>query len=293
MQENIQRGDTTLHAGDRLGTSNLLHDIFDFDMLRQFPTRVLFWRASNNSIALHRNPLLEIPGWGILSICIDVLHCLYLGVAQGWVVASLWHLLRLNMWRLNRFDLTLARIKSQLFSYYKRRRGQVTPVQAVTLKMLGTSAKPARQPFKGAETKGLIDFIVDLLTTHAPISELLVAGRHLQRLIHLLDTSPIVPSFEVCSEMRRSGVQFLLHGLRGGMRPVPKMHQLLHFLHRHLRMHGNPTYNANWLDESINKDLAGIAAAAYTSVWAKRIFVCWKQMRDSRGRGLALALIPS
>ena len=40
--------------------------------------------------------------------------------------------------------------------------------------------------------------------------------------------------------------------------------------------------------ESLNKDLGGIAAVAYSSVWAQRIFICWKKTRKTRGRGLLI-----
>ena len=83
----------------------------------------------------------------------------------------------------------------------------LTMVQNLTLSMLGTAAKPERQPFKGAEAKGLVSFVVELLDRfRSPRTvDLRIAGMALQRLIRGIDRNPINPGAEPKSEMRRAG----------------------------------------------------------------------------------------
>ena len=154
---------------------------------------------------------------------------------------------------------------------------------------LGKTTDHARAPFKGGEAKDLVDFVVRMLQNHAPIGNgLLVAGKQLQRLISLIDESPLHISEAVAAEMRQAACDFLIRGTEAGMRPIPKFHQLLHMVHDLAAEHGNPRFYSNWTDESLNRDLAGIARQAYSSVWAGRIMVCWRYIRDSRSRGLTI-----
>ena len=112
----------------------------------------------------------------------------------------------------------------------------------------------------------------------------------LLRLIHLIDHEPILPADDIIREMKLCALRFLKSGLRGGMRPVAKVHQTLHMFFTALPYHGNPAYYTNFIDDSLNKDLGGIAAVAYSSVWAQRIFICWKKVRKNRGRGLLIGM---
>ena len=75
------------------------------------------------------------------------------------------------------------------------------------------------------------------------------------------------------------------------MAAIAKVHQMLHLLHGAFLLHGNPRFYSCFIDESLNKDLAGIARVAYSTVWAERIFVCRKRIRSSRGTGLTIASI--
>ena len=69
------------------------------------------------------------------------------------------------------------------------------------------------------------------------------------------------------------GARFLRDGLRGGMAAIAKVHQMLHLLHGAFLLHGNPRFYSCFIDESVKRDLAGIARVAYSTVWAERIFV--------------------
>ena len=141
------------------------------------------------TLTLHRNPLFRIPGFDLQRLVPDSLHCLYLGVVQAWAVASLWFLINEDVWGYNDPALSVGRIRAELFLWYRRqRRPGLTKLQNLTLKMMGTYAAQARQPFKGAETKHLVNFVVMLLNRHrlrggAP---LLAAGVAMQPFIYLM-----------------------------------------------------------------------------------------------------------
>ena len=237
---------TQLLAGDRLKPSRHLDDIFRFGIDRVFPLVATFWRVARESIATHRNPLFGIPGFTVDRLLPDLLHVVYLGVAQNWVVASMWALFRADVWRTGSQPINILRLRAELAQYYRRRRNDtITPVQMITEEMMGTSANPARQPFKGAETTGLIDYCIGALQRYMPAGggrELLLAGLHLRRFVFLVDSSPLNPPEEVKTQMRRSTVKFLRLATLGGMRHVAKCHQLLHVVHQCLQEHGNPKY---------------------------------------------------
>ena len=61
----------------------------------------------------------------------------------------------------------------------------------------------------------------------------------------------------------------------------PKDHMLLHMGPRAHFM-GSPALYGNWLDESLNRDLKGIAAAAHSAVWERRVL---SEFRAFRGIG--------
>ena len=73
-----------LVRGDRLEPCAWLHDVQTFDMIESFPHPCMFWRASEDTNARHRNPLFDTDEnvIGITaedSITVDTLHALYLG----------------------------------------------------------------------------------------------------------------------------------------------------------------------------------------------------------------------
>lgn len=103
-----------------------------------------------------------------------------------------------------------------------------------------------------------------------------------------MDSNPLNLQPSIAEEIRFCGFKFLQCGIAGGMRELPKAHQLLHTLFDSMELHGNPRFYSNFLDESLNKDVKGIAFRAFSSVWHARIFICWKLLRDSRPRGLTV-----
>ena len=152
-----------LLAGDRLEQTSQHPDIGAFEMIHDFPATVCFWRRSLETITRHDNPLFHVPGVGPELLMIDVLHVLYLGIAQPFIVRLFWKLLTNNAWQVQalsadeRNQLGVLRLRAELMHWYKTHRAEgFTEVQDLSLSMLGTNSKPANQPFKGAETKGML-----------------------------------------------------------------------------------------------------------------------------------------
>ena len=212
LKFDLRVGGTELKKGDRLEPSEELTDIFGFDAIRDFPVYVLFWRVALQTVALHRNPLLSVPGFGLGRMVPDLLHCLYLGVAQAWIVAAWWRLISADVWRCGSVDLCVMRLRGALFDYYRRHRTAIsTKVHWVSRKMLGTSNTPNPQPFKGAEAKHLIPFTLELLAHYRPsgTSELLTAGLALQRMITIIDTNGLNMPPDAARDARHDGGSIL------------------------------------------------------------------------------------
>ena len=119
-KKNIDLPLLNLQKFDRLEPNPLLLNVNDFDAIDVFPATVLFWRTESETIARHRNPLFSIPGVWHGLLLIDILHCVFLGVGQNWVVASMWRVLLLNVWQIPAFDaktrhtMGLSRLRSEL-----------------------------------------------------------------------------------------------------------------------------------------------------------------------------------
>ena len=96
---------------------------------------------------------------------IDLLHTFYLGALQDWAKSAVWHLLSSPVWHTRqtvecqRLKLSLACLKSELFEWYRSVAQsypdvEITRVSDITMKMLGTKAKP-RLKVKAAEALGV------------------------------------------------------------------------------------------------------------------------------------------
>ena len=144
-----------------------------FDNLSCFPATVLFWRASCETRARHRNPIID-PEIGISTDTFhpDSMHSLNLGVWQQYCMHLFWKLLLINAWavRAPNLDtqrrLCILRLRQELFDWYKANpRPGASRLQNLTFKMLGTEAKKKLKT-KAAETKELTRFCVHLCASH-------------------------------------------------------------------------------------------------------------------------------
>jgi len=177
-----------LLANDRLEPSSVLPDISDLEHL-QMPATVTFWRPSEENICRHRNPLFcEAIGLSVVSLTVDVLHALYLGVMNRWCAIVIWFLFSSGIFGANgaadeNIRNSILLLRNALMNWYgEERRANpsrvLTRLNDLTIKMVGTRAEPKCKT-KGAETFAMLLFLVQLLGKYA--NRLSAAGRRLHR----------------------------------------------------------------------------------------------------------------
>ena len=208
-----------LLKGDRLEPCRSCPDIgVGFDELAQkaFPVTVLFWRRSAETILRHRNPLFEVPGVTMLTLMVDTLHCMFLGVVPKFLQACIWMCIMNNVWgsdavhQQTRDELNIQACRAALFDWYKKMRQSnqghaLTELGDLTPGMLGTRASQCFTP-KGAESKCMIPFVVGLLEKYravlpAPqVNYLLLSGRALMRLLDKMQAVPSRPTPAACKD---------------------------------------------------------------------------------------------
>ena len=205
-----------LVAGDRIDPCPQLPDVMQFFSIREFPVSIVFWRTSDNPAILRRNPVFDQAlGITVESLTIDVLHTLNLGVYKIFTVRVFWALLSADVWGVAagrtqevRTQLGTMCLKNDMVSFYRRYRAEhpersLTEMQTLTPSMLGTATRPRLQS-KAAETKGLLLFTHDMLLKHSAGidrgSAFLKASGHLIRLLHLMETSPVILSQSVVQD---------------------------------------------------------------------------------------------
>ena len=64
--------------------------------------------------------------------------------------------------------------------------------------------------------------------------------------------------------------RFLVMCLRGGVAPKPKLHLMMHAALR-CQTEGSPAAHATWQDETLNRLVASVGAAAHRMVWELRV----------------------
>ena len=123
-----------LEAGDRLTPSSSHPHPWKFQSISAFPTFVVFWRTSRESIARNRNPLFarDIGISPSTSLTLDVLHALYLGVMHAFARHVIWAMVSAGCWGLRSTvdetaDVAVIAIKSALRSWYTARHTRYPP----------------------------------------------------------------------------------------------------------------------------------------------------------------------
>jgi hypothetical protein len=184
-----------LHADDRLEPSPNLPDVgalADADV----PIDVVFWRTAEETLTRHRNPLF-CTDLGLSpkhSLTIDELHANNLGVMNVYCKIVVWFVLLSGTYgHLGNRDENIAAavlgFRHDLMAWYKTTDATVTQVSDFRVKMVGTQGEPKCKT-KGAETWGLMLFLLSLLTRHANSlgargATYLAAGHALK---HVVDT---------------------------------------------------------------------------------------------------------
>lgn len=261
-----------LRIGDRLDPTGNLPDVGDFFDLASFPTELVFWRTSRESLSRHRNPLFNTMTGVTPFRCltIDVLHALYLGIVKTFACHALWHLLRSGVFGSlgsgeEQLESARLALNHKLFQWYKKRHldhpGEaLTRVSDLTRKMIGQPTKPVLKT-KAAESWGMLLFVVDTARTcqHRLGSEaerLVDGGRCLIDLVGVFDSHGATlpaPAIARCFDLY---ARFLDITAEWEDMHIPKRHVFGHAIER-LSDQGNPKLFANWHDESLNKLLKG------------------------------------
>ena len=144
-----------LLRNDRLDPSPLLPNVGDLDARRDFPFRLVFWRAPGDSgWVKHRCPLFSPRSYLSPSrICVDELHTLCLGVFQSYILAAFWQLIDVNVWDVGQgltqealVATSVLRLRAELLAWYRAEKQRqpahlVHELRDLTPSMLGTKRR--------------------------------------------------------------------------------------------------------------------------------------------------------
>jgi hypothetical protein len=290
-----------LKEGDRLEVTSSFLDTSRFGDVECFPAPFVFWRPSMESITRHRNPVFGVPGvLPTRSLIVDALHALYLGQMKSFACAYIWFLLTSNVFGVvgtddEQFTLAVLVIRGKLMDWYKARKNLfpsegITRLSDLTRKMLG-SANDRKLKTKGAETWGLLLFLVDIgaQSVHMLGHEghlYLEAGQCMVRMVTIWRDSP-------GARLSQSDIDecFRLYGrycdLTHNMHFLlqPKRHLLWHLL-GDLDYFGHPGLYATWYDEALNKLLKGTTREISQTTFEQSCLHGMQQLleRESRKR---------
>ena len=165
-----------LKKGDRLELCERLQNLDNFDVIGRFPTEILFWRKENEVSTKRRNPLFN-RATGVTpqkTMTSDLLHAMYLGTMKRWCKITIWKLIEAGTWGegiMNfeeLFQKSILTINNQLDNWYKRRHRSKPEEKLTRCKLtkgkLGTRTQQDCRT-KGAQTWGLLNFLLDVLET--------------------------------------------------------------------------------------------------------------------------------
>jgi hypothetical protein len=290
-----------LVAGDRLEPTFALPDIMQFDHVTVFPTLVLFWRSPPHPAVHHRHPLLDPElHIGLHSFALDALHDMHLGVFAEYCsrVASL--CLLSDVWDTGytrKQELLMGGVKfmkAELWDWYRRyrptlsesqRRG-FTKVNTLKLAMLGLSDRGAWS-CKAAETRHLLPFFVYLaekfssrLRDSVNITALIRAGAALVEYTDVLARESRKVSSSAYTRLCTLCRQHNCDAVEAGIAMKPKHHLFVH-LTDSIQAKGNPRYYSTYMDESMNKLAATIAASAHRHAFERRTFAKFAMAQHS------------
>lgn len=203
----------SLKAGDRLEPSLSVPDIGQVESATSFPLELTFWRTPCQKSVLHRMPLFNGRlGISTDSFALDLLHTLHLGIMNRYVCCCIWSFFAADIWHVRAAgaatteaeatQLNVLRLRADLWDWYRARQRShpsenLTRLEDITPGMLGSAAAPLLKA-KGAETKGLLFYVVGRLGQHATNVErgmvLKAAGEELIKFLELIDSFPPVLS---------------------------------------------------------------------------------------------------
>ena len=270
-----------------------LSDPGAFESLTDFPARTIWWRRSNETRAKRRNPLFDIVGVSVWTLVVDILHCLFLGVARDYCASVLWWFVQREIFiqgrpREETLALTVLQIRRVLWEWYPqetRRRPDetLTRLEDLVPSMLGPERKPEMST-KGAETKWFVYFCVFLLRRYEDNLDrvgkmLLRCGVALMNIIDIYRDSPArLPPLKFqqsCDNL----VNMLRYWEEAGIAFKPKTHLFVHLVLR-AKWSGNPNHHSTFEGESINKTLGTLGRMSHRMVWELRVFAYFDKSQE-------------
>jgi hypothetical protein len=283
-----------LEPGDRVEPCGALPDHALLEEV-ELPATILFWRQSRETGVRRRHPLL-VPdlGVGLHTFCIDSMHTLSLGVFQLYIHTVFWRAIRNNAWsfggdkpkkELER--LGCMALKASLFEWYgaqKRIRPDISRVQDLTLKMLGSDPEARTLKLKAMETKDMVPFATELARRfpELPGSGLLLrAGQALQRFNWISDHCGRRLQASDVQELMATLVEHVACMEHLDVELLPKHHLWTHMVRRSL-VQGNFTYYATWVDEDINGVVAIICRSCHAQTFERRVLQKFKELQRMR-----------
>ena len=262
-----------LQTGWRLEPSDFLADIGEFGKISVFQFSVMFWAVGEDSLTRHRNPLIRRSlGVSILSLTVDTLHTLYLGVMNSFCMFVIWRCLLANVWSTGHtleelVEKSVIVARSRLHAWHRRRHTAkpnevLTVVHDFTQGMIGKK-DDKKCKTKGHETWSLLLFLLDELHRKPAVPDqgrLLRAGRALEELVNTWKASEWRMTSNQIQQSFDAYNRFIL--MTDGIPDYatecfqPKRHLMAHLL-REQGFFGCPVKYATWLDEALNKLLKG------------------------------------
>lgn len=280
---------------DRLEPDSIMQDVADFDTATAFPLEVRFWRRGAETRVRRRCAVFDDTlGISVDVLCVDTLHCLYLGPIKDWCCAVFWATIDHNVFGMEGkkdhiLAATVLRLKNLLFAYYAKVKRSMpeehlTELEDLTPGMLGSQTH-RQLATKAMETKHLVPFCLDLLRMFsgaiesALVEHYIGIGEAFSAYIKLLRDSPFVVPAANIQKMYDCMVRVLRLWSAIKLPKRPKLHQLMHLVDRTPRQ-GNPAYYATWADEGLNRVLGSLGRQAHRQVWEARILAYFEASQE-------------
>ena len=286
-----------LKVGDRVTEEAGLGHIANIFSLAAFPSTVVFWRVSNESLTRHRNPIFDeelgvSPG---LLLAVDSLHCLYLGVMLALCRRLVWCFLLSGIFcRLGsieeKVNVGCKVICSSLQVFYTRY-DKANPTKPLTRIHNFSKKHVGNNEDRALKTKGAQTWVFLLWC-----QEVLKANPGLPDWANLSEaTSSLVSLVELwrgagknLSEVEyRTSVDFwtVFLGVTNGWDDLklPKRHLTTHLVVSS-SFFGNPVRFANWQDESLNRVFRATCRLTSQKTFESSVMPrMWYLLRHSKG----------
>jgi hypothetical protein len=226
---------------------------------------------------------MDIPGVGMETYAVDILHTWHLGGIPRYVGRALWALLRsdalaiglpTNISTDDLMHLKVLRMRSDLWIHYKAMKSadptwkkKASQVWSLTLKMLGKEWNPCLNA-KASESRHLLDFAVAMVAKHqasldAKIGRfLLLSGEAAQQVNAIIRTSPRVMPVDDQLLLLNAYLKHCAMFVRAGGWLVPKHHMMIHCIQR-ISILGNPRFYSCYHDESFNGVVVKLARSCH------------------------------